>query len=226
MGKYETLGKYLSSINENIIKITFEEIENILGFPLPSSAFKFRPWWANDQSHVQAIDGWMKYGWKLDRVDIFQKNAKFKKITNSYSQYNDINKMPLLKNIDIKEMNPSTFEELSRRIMSEHFGKDFFPGKLPEIPKLFDLVSSDKTIVGDAKYLTMVRGTSIPPAKFATIAEYVWLLEKSHAESKFLVFGNDKRVPVEWIKRYGNLVHDVDFYFIDSNKKLEKIKMR
>jgi hypothetical protein len=95
---------------------------------------------------------------------------------------------------------------------------------LPGIPKLFDLVSSDKTIIGDAKYLTMVRGTSIPPAKFATIAEYVWLLEKTGAKKKFLVFGKDKRVPLEWLKRYGSLVNHIDFYFIDENQKLEKLK--
>ena len=110
--------------------------------------------------------------------------------------------------------------------MSNHFSKELFPQKIENVPKLFDLVSSDRTIVGDAKYLTMVRGVAIPPAKFATIAEYVWLLEKTSAKKKFLVFGKDKRVPIEWLKRYGNLVSDVDFYFIDSNKKLEKIERR
>ena len=69
----------------------------------------------------------------------------------------------------------------------------------------------------------MVGGTSIPPAKFATIAEYVWLLEKIPCEKKFLVFGNDKRVPNEWLKRYKTLVSDVAFYFINEDNQLEKL---
>jgi hypothetical protein len=39
----------------------------------------------------------------------------------------------------------------------------------------------------------------------------------------FLVFGNDRRVPVEWLKRYGNLVADVAFYFIDDAEHLEDL---
>lgn len=65
-----------------------------------------------------------------------------------------------------------------------------------------------------------MKGTGIPPAKFATIAEYVWLLEKTNAEHKFLVFGNDRRVPEWWLERYGNLLNGVDFYFLDKDSIL------
>ena len=37
-------------------------------------------------------------------------------------------------------------------------------------------------------------------------------------ENKFLVFGNDRRVPEEWLKRYGKLVKDVNFFFYDIPK--------
>jgi hypothetical protein len=125
------------------------------------------------------------------------------------------------------KMNPAGFEEVARSIMSEHFKCDLIRGKLHGVPKLFDFVSTDEGTVGDAKYLTMVRGYSIPPAKFSMIAEYVWLLEKLPAKNKFLVFGNDKRVPEEWLKRYGIFVNDVEFYFIDIiTKKLEKLERR
>jgi hypothetical protein len=124
-------------------------------------------------------------------------------------------------------MNPAQFEHVSRDVMSQYFQQKLLPKKIQGFPKLFDLVSSDGMIIGDAKYLTMVGGTSIPPAKFATIAEYVWLLEKIPCKNKFLVFGNDKRVPEEWLKRYGNLVSEVDFYYIDiETKKLDKLERR
>lgn len=123
-----------------------------------------------------------------------------------------------------EQLSSAKFEETARRFMSKYFGVPLSQCKILNIPKLFDMVSDDGAIVGDAKYFTMVRGVSIPPAKFSVIAEHVWLLEKTPAKRKFLVFGNDRRVPLEWLKRYGHLVKDVTFYFLDmQSKKLEKL---
>jgi hypothetical protein len=35
----------------------------------------------------------------------------------------------------------------------------------------------------------------LPAAKFSIVAEHIWLLEKSGASTKFLVFGNQREVP-------------------------------
>jgi len=64
---------------------------------------------------------------------------------------------------------------------------------------------------------------NIPPAKFSVIAEYVWLLEKTNAATKFLVFGNDRRVPETWLTFYGNLIDNIDFFFLDYDNHLEKL---
>jgi hypothetical protein len=89
------------------------------------------------------------------------------------------------------------------------------------VPKEFNLVSSDGSIVGDAKYFTLVRGQRLPPAKFSVVAEHVWLLEKAGAPTAFLVFGNDGQVPSLWLERYGHLVGDVAFYFLTDKGELE-----
>jgi len=60
-------------------------------------------------------------------------------------------------------------------------------------------------------------------AKFSTIAEYVWLLEKLQAEKKFLVFGNQIEVPKRWLQKYGSLVNGVDFYFLDNWGSISKL---
>jgi hypothetical protein len=116
------------------------------------------------------------------------------------------------------------FENLCMNKLGEYFKAYLSKGKVPNIPKEFDMVSPDGKIIGDAKYFTMVRGESIlpriPSAKFATIAEHVWLLEKSDAVHKFLCFGNDRRVPKEWLKRYGHLVENVTFFFLDEQTRL------
>lgn len=221
MGKYENLGRHLKNFSDNQVEYSFDNIQNILGFPLPKSASIYRPWWANDKTHVQARDGWMRFGWSVDSIDFSTKIVKFVK-TQKLSGKTIVESDKK----DFDKVTPSRFEEIARSVMSKHFFQELFPQKIESIPKLFDLVSLDRTIVGDAKYLSMVRGASIPPAKFSTIAEYIWLLEKTNAEKKFLVFGNDKRVPKEWLKRYGNLVSDVEFYFIDSNQKIERLDDR
>jgi len=48
----------------------------------------------------------------------------------------------------------------------------------------------------------------------------MWILESIDADEEFLVFGNDKRVPLEWLKRYEKVVKSVKFYFY---RRLEKL---
>ncbi len=114
------------------------------------------------------------------------------------------------------------FESYTRKVMSALYKTELVARK-GDLPEKFDLVSSDGKIVGDAKYYSLVRGKGIPPAKFSTIAEHVWLLEKTGAETKFLIFGNDRRVPEEWLKRHGHLVSDVRFYFLGKNGQLNAL---
>jgi hypothetical protein len=116
------------------------------------------------------------------------------------------------------------FEEMARSAMSSHFGGlALTPQKVRDVPKLFDMVSEDQQIVGDAKYFVLVRGERRPPAKFSVIAEHVWLLEKTGAPVKFLVFGNDRRVPLLWLQSFGALAAGVDFYFLPDGGELEQL---
>jgi hypothetical protein len=81
------------------------------------------------------------------------------------------------------------------------------------LEKKFDLVSEDCSYVGDAKYY---KNIPVPAAKWSTIAEYVWMLEKVNAKNRFMVFGKDKEVAVRWIRKYGSIVNGIKFYFFDG----------
>jgi hypothetical protein len=116
-----------------------------------------------------------------------------------------------------------TFEELGRKRMSAEMGVWFSEGKHGKHAKRFDYVSDDGMIVGDAKYLSLVKGTQWPPAKAMEIAGYVWLLEKSEASRRFLVFGNQHRVPEWWLEKYGHLVSNVEFYFLGNDGTLRRL---
>lgn len=105
------------------------------------------------------------------------------------------------------------FEVFARARMSREFDTELVAGGVSGVPKKFDMLSRDSQVVGDAKYLTLVRGERIPPAKFMEVAGRVWLLGRVAAERRFLVFRNQREVPEAWLRKYGVLVGGVEFYF-------------
>lgn len=54
--RYDGLRSYLSEQSEPQVRLSFAEIERIIGQPLPASARRHRAWWANERNgtHVHA----------------------------------------------------------------------------------------------------------------------------------------------------------------------------
>jgi hypothetical protein len=69
--RYDPLRKYLAERAEPVIRLSFAEIERIIGGQLPASARRHRPWWANERSgsHVHA-SAWMGSGRRTTNVDL------------------------------------------------------------------------------------------------------------------------------------------------------------
>ena len=55
-GKYQALYQYLENRYANTVVLTFAQIEDLLGFPLPDSAHVHQEWWANNrpERHITA----------------------------------------------------------------------------------------------------------------------------------------------------------------------------
>lgn len=217
MGKYSKLGMYLGNQKGTRVQLTFSEIDDILGFSLPPAARNHPAWWTNDKNRIHAMDGWLGHGWKA-KVNLELQQVSFINPGNSIYTKDKMG--------DIKTsapINTYDFENKVRTVMSGFYSKELVTGQFPGVPKSFGMISHDKEIAGDAKYFTTDNDKTLPTAKFSVIAEHVWLLEKTAALHKFLVFGNDRRVPEEWLKRYGHLVYDVDFFFYSlEDDRLEK----
>jgi len=112
----------------------------------------------------------------------------------------------------------SEFEKQAREFLSKKWNTDLAEREIqlnPYFEKSFDLVSSDHEFIGDAKYL---KNIPTPAAKFSGLAEYVWLLEHVKAKHKFLVFGKDIEIPKRWLKSYGTLVKNIEFYFLKGKE--------
>jgi hypothetical protein len=64
------------------ITLTFEKIEEILGFKLPNSAREYQAWWTHEEepkTHVQKKQ-WLSIGWKVKHYDLEREIVTFEKI--------------------------------------------------------------------------------------------------------------------------------------------------
>lgn len=65
--KYDPLKTYLDTY---CITLTYQEIEEILGFKLPDSAYNYSEWWDNWTENRSQNKAWMDSGWKVVKVDL------------------------------------------------------------------------------------------------------------------------------------------------------------
>jgi hypothetical protein len=80
MSKYAPLADYLKGRNRELVPMSFEQVEKVLGFKLPPSALEHRPWWSNTGgSHVQA-KGWLDAGFESGEVDMEKRKLVFKRV--------------------------------------------------------------------------------------------------------------------------------------------------
>lgn len=78
MGKYEPLESFLSSFVGSRWRATFAEVEQILGFKLPASAYKHAAWWSNDATGHSHARAWLKAGWRTEEVDLAGRKVTFR----------------------------------------------------------------------------------------------------------------------------------------------------
>lgn len=73
--RYAPLNKHLASMPKatKTYELSLDEIATIMGAPLPKSAYDHRAWWANTESHSQAL-AWISAGWKVEAVDLDKKS--------------------------------------------------------------------------------------------------------------------------------------------------------
>ena len=79
MSKYEPLPQFLGSVGGGIHRMNFSEIERILGFKLPKSAYEHEAWWSNNATGHSHANAWMKFGWRTEAVDLAARKVTFQR---------------------------------------------------------------------------------------------------------------------------------------------------
>ena len=68
--KYDPLRHYLRQQTRNRVPMTFQQVESVIGGPLPASARRHRPWWANDATGHAHASAWLGAGYRTEQVDM------------------------------------------------------------------------------------------------------------------------------------------------------------
>ena len=79
MGKYEALRQFLTSRRENVVPMTFEQIEGVLGVSLPPSR-RYPAWWSNNPSNNPMTKAWLDAGFTTERVDVEGHKVVFRRV--------------------------------------------------------------------------------------------------------------------------------------------------
>jgi hypothetical protein len=78
MAKYDPLRDHLTRCTEPTLRLSFAEIERILGDVLPASARRYTAWWANERegTHVHA-HSWLDPGYETQHLDLNGATVEF-----------------------------------------------------------------------------------------------------------------------------------------------------
>jgi CBS domain-containing protein len=79
--RYARLALWLQNIplKENTKRLSFDQIESIIGHKLPPSS-RHRAWWANDQVRHSHSKLWLEVGWRVAEINLSEEQVLFARI--------------------------------------------------------------------------------------------------------------------------------------------------
>lgn len=229
MKSYAHLKEHLRRQIKSTCSLTFDELEQLLGFGLPLKALIHHAWWSNeiDPEHPQN-KAWLDVGWVVDEMHLVEQRVDFKRAVAPEKPRIKGATWKLTRERDAPVHEPPTattagsFEQMARKIFSKRYGNVLEEHKADLLPQIFNCVSADGTIIGNANWCEP--GNRQTGSEATTIAGYVWMLEHIPAITRFLAFGRDRSVPVTWLQHYGNLVRTVEFFFVTDDGQVEQLR--
>ena len=85
MSKYGPLTAYLLAQPAETKRMSFADIEAVLGRTLPSSAMSHRAWWSNNPQNNVMTQAWIDAGFQTEQVDLPGRTLVFRRIAGASS---------------------------------------------------------------------------------------------------------------------------------------------
>jgi DNA-binding transcriptional regulator YiaG len=82
--KYQPLQTFLQRSDRIQVTLTFDEIEAVMGIPLPASARTQRAWWSNRSKGALQATAWMGAGYLVKELDLTREQVTFHKPPEVY----------------------------------------------------------------------------------------------------------------------------------------------
>lgn len=76
--RYAPIGEHLAAVKKDAATLTFEQVEDLIDGELPASAHRHRAWWANTDTHSQALT-WISKGWLVQEADLDKGRVTFRR---------------------------------------------------------------------------------------------------------------------------------------------------
>lgn len=77
--KYAPLTEFLRRQSRGIVRMSFDEIERVLGAKLPKSALHHRAWWSNNPQNNVMTKAWKDAGFESQDVDMTGRRVTFRR---------------------------------------------------------------------------------------------------------------------------------------------------
>lgn len=79
--KYAPLTTYLLAQRGGRLRMSFAEIERVIGAKLPPSAASHRAWWSNNPSNNVMTKAWLEGGFESEHVDLRGRKLVFRRVS-------------------------------------------------------------------------------------------------------------------------------------------------
>lgn len=80
--KYYALHTYFTQARDQAKRLSFAQVEEVLGFPLPVGARSSRAWWGNSRSGHSQSRAWLLAGWRMTNVDLSAEVVEFERTSH------------------------------------------------------------------------------------------------------------------------------------------------
>lgn len=122
--KYEPLKRHLeSSFSRGEMRLGFAEIERMLRFSLPRSAYAHQAWWSNTRVGHSHAAAWLDAGWKTAALDLVAQKVSFVR-EGTGSGLAEQGSSFRHRNAEIIALPASALSERALRMLDEHVKTD------------------------------------------------------------------------------------------------------
>ena len=84
--KYQPLTEFLRRQPRAVVRMSFDEIERVIGAKLPPSAMHHRAWWSNNAQNNVMTKAWKDAGFESEDVDMKGRRLAFRRVRSETSR--------------------------------------------------------------------------------------------------------------------------------------------